>query len=79
MMKRLRKPVDMVVFWDGVHVLEKPWDRMISQGGNVDWFDFWLNGREDPDPVRAAQYARWRELKNLQQENNQKNIIPASR
>jgi len=24
------------------HVLEKPFNRLISQGGNVDWFDFWL-------------------------------------
>ena len=63
MMKRLRKPVDMVVFLDGVHVLEKPLNRLISQGGNVDWFDFWLNGHEDPDPRKAEQYERWRNLK----------------
>jgi len=63
MMKRLEKPVDMVVFLDGVHLLEKPWNRMISQGGNVDWFDFWLNGHEDSDPMKFAQYARWRKLR----------------
>ena len=62
-MKRLRKPVDMVVFLDGVHVLEKPLNRLISQGGNVDWFDFWLNGHEDPDPRKAEQYERWQNLK----------------
>jgi dipeptidyl aminopeptidase/acylaminoacyl peptidase len=63
MMKRLRKPVDMVAFLDGVHVLEKPLNRLVSQGGNVDWFDFWLNGREDPDPAKTEQYERWRKLK----------------
>ena len=63
MMKRLGKPVDMVVFLDGVHELEKPWNRLISQGGNVDWFDFWLNGREDP--AKADQYKRWRDLRAL--------------
>lgn len=63
MMKRLRKPVDMVVFLDGVHVLEKPLNRLISQGGNVDWFDFWLNGHEDPDPAKADEFGRWRNLK----------------
>ncbi len=63
MMKRLQKPVDMVVFLDGVHLLEKPLDRLISQGGNVDWFDFWLNGHEDPDSVKAEQYERWRKLR----------------
>jgi hypothetical protein len=65
MMKRLRKPVDMVVFLDGVHLLEKPSNRMISQGGNVDWFDFWLNGHEDPDPTKAEQYERWRKLREM--------------
>ena len=69
MMKRLQKPVDMVVFLDGVHLLEKPLDRLISQGGNVDWFDFWLNGHEDPDPAKAEQYERWRKLKKMQSEN----------
>jgi dipeptidyl aminopeptidase/acylaminoacyl peptidase len=65
MMKRLGKPVDMVVFLDGVHVLEKPLNRMISQGGYVDWFDFWLNGHEDTDPTKAEQYRRWRELREM--------------
>lgn len=65
MMKRLRRPVDMIVFLDGVHLLEKPWDRIISQGGNADWFDFWLNGHEDPDPAKADQYKRWKQLREV--------------
>jgi hypothetical protein len=68
-MKRLGKLVDMVVFLDGIHVEEKPYDRMISQDGNVDWFDFWLNHHEDADPAKADQYARWRELRKLQDQN----------
>ena len=63
MMKRFRKPVDMIVFLDGVHLLEKPWDRMVSQGGNADWFDFWLNGHEAPDTAKGEQYRRWRQLR----------------
>jgi hypothetical protein len=31
----------------------------------VDWFCFWLKGFEDPDPARAEQYRRWRELRKL--------------
>jgi len=42
---------------------------MTSQQGNVDWFCFWLKGEEDPDPAKAEQYARWRELRKLQQRN----------
>ena len=62
----LAKPVDMVMMQDGTHVLQKPWERIVSQQGNVDWFDFWLNGHEDPDPARAEQYVRWRQLRKLE-------------
>jgi len=31
----------------------------------VDWFCFWLKGEEDPDPAKAEQYKRWRELRKL--------------
>jgi hypothetical protein len=34
---------------------------------------FWLKGEEeDADPAKAEQYARWRELKKMQQENDTK-------
>ena len=64
---RLGKPVEMIYLPEGTHVLEKPWDRMISQQGNVDWYCFWIKGEEDPDPAKAEQYARWRKLRNLQE------------
>ena len=38
---------------------------MTSQQGNVDWFCFWIKGEEDPDPAKAEQYKRWRELRSL--------------
>ena len=57
------KPVDLIFFPDGVHVLEKPLERLASQQGNVDWFRFWLKGEEDPAPTKASQYRRWRELR----------------
>lgn len=61
----LNKPVEMTYLPHGVHVLQKPWDRMISQQGNVDWFAFWLKGEEDQDPAKAEQYTRWRKLQGL--------------
>ena len=61
----LGKPVEMIYIPDGAHILEKPWDRMISQQGNVDWFCFWLKGEEDPDPAKAEQYKRWHNLRAL--------------
>ncbi len=61
------KPVEMVYIPDGHHPLVKPWERLTSQQGAVDWFTFWLKGEEDPDPAKAEQYARWRTLRKLQE------------
>jgi dipeptidyl aminopeptidase/acylaminoacyl peptidase len=66
-LRRLRKPVEMILIRDDLHELQRPWDRMISQQGDVDWFRWWLKGDEDPDPAKIEKYARWREMKNLQE------------
>ena len=68
-LSRLGKPVELIYIPDGEHVLVKPWDRMVSQQGNVDWFSFWLQGYEDPDAAKAEQYKRWRDLRKLQEQN----------
>ena len=57
------KPIDLLYMRDGGHVLSKPRERFVSQEMNADWFDFWLNGHEDPDPYKSKQYERWRSLK----------------
>jgi dipeptidyl aminopeptidase/acylaminoacyl peptidase len=64
-LSRLNKPVELLYIPEGTHILEKPWDRMVSQQGDVDWFSFWLKDQEDPDPAKAEQYKRWRELRRL--------------
>lgn len=71
-LRLLHKPVEMVMLEDEQHIVKKPANRMISQGGNVDWFDFWLNGHEDPDPAKSKQYSRWRQLRKLHEDNAQK-------
>jgi dipeptidyl aminopeptidase/acylaminoacyl peptidase len=60
-LSQLKKPVDLIYLPYAPHLLIKPWERMVSQQGSVDWFTFWLNGQEDQDPAKAKQYARWRE------------------
>src|SRR5208283_1344506 len=60
-LRRLGQPVELLYFPTGSHIMEKPWDRLASQGGSVDWFAFWLKGEEDPDPSKIRQYKRWRE------------------
>jgi hypothetical protein len=71
-LRYLKKPVDLVVINDEEHELTNPACRLASQGGTVDWFDFWLNGHEDPDPAKAEQYVRWRALRKMQEENDAK-------
>jgi dipeptidyl aminopeptidase/acylaminoacyl peptidase len=70
LMRLQNKPVDLLYFRNGEHVLAKPLEQLISQETNVDWYDFWLNGHEDSDPAKADQYARWRELRKLQKQKN---------
>jgi len=68
-LRSLNKPVDLIILRQGTHVLTNPAERMASQGGTVDWFRFWLKDEEDLDPAKAPQYARWRELRKLQEQN----------
>jgi dipeptidyl aminopeptidase/acylaminoacyl peptidase len=55
------KPVDLIYFPAGEHLLQKPLERLASEQGSVDWFRFWLQGFEDPDPTKTDQYKRWKE------------------
>ena len=66
-LRLLNKPVELIFIPHGDHPVTKPWERMTSQQGTVDWFSFWLNNEEDPDPSKADQYMRWRRLRALQQ------------
>jgi len=66
-MRYLHKPVDLILLNSNEHVLSNPAARLISQGGAVDWMRFWLQDYEDPDPAKAEQYARWRDLRRLYQ------------
>jgi hypothetical protein len=62
-LRLLDKPVDLIYVPTGTHILMKPWDRIVSEEGSVDWFCFWLKNEEDSAPAKADQYARWRELR----------------
>jgi dipeptidyl aminopeptidase/acylaminoacyl peptidase len=66
----LKKPVDLVMLQPGSHVMTNPTQRLASETVNVDWFDFWLNGHEDPDSTKAEQYQRWERLCDMQVAQN---------
>jgi hypothetical protein len=71
-LRYLHKPVDLLLLNTVEHEVSNPAVRMASQGLSVDWFRFWLQGHEDPDPAKAEQYKRWRGLRELQAENEKK-------
>jgi len=62
-LRYLNKPVDLLVLQTDQHVLTNPAERIISQGGTVDWFRFWLQGFEDSSPIKSEQYGRWRKMR----------------
>lgn len=62
LLARANRPVDLVYFPHGRHVLLKPAERLASQGGTLDWYRFWLRGDMDEDDEKQLQYARWRDL-----------------
>jgi dienelactone hydrolase len=63
------KPVDLIYYPTGQHQLQKPLARLASAQGNVDWFRFWLQAYENPDPAKRQQYLRWARMKEKKMKN----------
>jgi len=68
-LRYLEKPVDFIWLPFGTHVLVRPSERLTSLQGNVDWFAFWLQGREDRRASNTLQYDRWNGLQALRNRN----------
>jgi len=68
-LRYLGKPVELMMLNTNEHIVSNPSVRLASQGGSVDWFRFWLQDYEDPNPAKTHQYARWRELRKMQEAN----------
>lgn len=64
-LRSLDKPVDLIVLPYATHVVSMPSDVYESQQGDVDWFRFWLQGYERPNPEDPDQYKRWEHLREL--------------
>ena len=60
---------DLYVFPNEPHQKFQPKHKLAAYQRNVDWFRFWLQGYEDPDPAKQAQYAHWREMKKARVSN----------
>jgi dipeptidyl aminopeptidase/acylaminoacyl peptidase len=70
-LRALKKPVEMFIYPDERHEKNQPKHRYSIYKSNVDWLNFWLNGKEDPDPAKAEQYKRWHELRKLDEKDRQ--------
>lgn len=62
-MRREGRPIEMHVFPNEFHVKSQPIQRYYLYKRSVQWFEFWLQGKEAPDPVDPGQYQRWRDLR----------------
>jgi hypothetical protein len=54
---------DFYVFPNEPHQKFQPRHKLAVYERNLDWFRFWLQGYEDPNPDKAGQYRIWRGMK----------------
>ena len=52
-------PAELVVYPGEEHNFVKPKARVASMARKLDWFNYWLLGKRDPDPKKLEQYERW--------------------
>ena len=57
------KPVELYIFSGEHHVKTQPAHRLAIYRRSIQWFAFWLQDRELPEPVDADQYTRWQEMR----------------
>jgi dipeptidyl aminopeptidase/acylaminoacyl peptidase len=55
---------ELVIYRNAIHEFNRgqPKQSFYSMQVNLDWFNFWLQGKEDPDPSKQQQYIRWRAM-----------------
>lgn len=61
----LKRKADLYVFPHEPHQKFQPRHKLAAYERNLDWFRFWLQGYEDPDPSKAAQYSHWRNMRSV--------------
>ncbi len=76
LLRHLQKPVELYAIPEleerGSHGVILPKQQYASLEQAVDWFDFWLNGREQDDVAKVDQYERWRKLRELHEGDKKK-------
>jgi dipeptidyl aminopeptidase/acylaminoacyl peptidase len=60
------RAVDVYVYPGEYHIKWQPAHRLAIYNRNIDWMNFWLQGREDANPAKAEEYKRWRLMRTKQ-------------
>ncbi len=61
----LNRPVELYYYPNEQHQPDHPQARIASLQRNVDWYRFWLQDYERPNPEDPDQYKRWEHLREL--------------
>ncbi len=62
-LRALQRPVDVVVYPRGDHVLQLPRQREAAMELAIDWMSFWIKGEECDDPSHVEAHKHWHELR----------------
>ena len=62
-MRRLNKPIDMILFKNDNHPPMRPDVVLAAQQLTVDWFDFWLNDERATLDRASDHFKRWAEIR----------------
>ena len=69
-LRALNKPVEFYMMPQAnthpSHLPQNPRQIIAIQDGVIDWFSFWLTGREDAAAQKRPQYARWHVFRDAQ-------------
>jgi Prolyl oligopeptidase family len=64
-LSRLNKPAEFYYYPNEGHTPDNPQARLANFQRNYDWYRFWLQDYERPNPEDPDQYVRWRRLRTL--------------
>jgi dipeptidyl aminopeptidase/acylaminoacyl peptidase len=62
-LRELGVPAELVAYDNEEHNFKRPTVRAASMRRKLEWFNYWILDKEDRDPAKAEQYARWRRMK----------------
>ena len=74
-MNERAKPFELFIYPGEEHITMQPTHRFSKYQRNLDWFNFWLQDKEDPNPEKQDQYIRWRGMRDHIKRNNSNNGI----